>query len=409
MLARGSRSDPPEDSVAAGLARVFRQLTGFIVLLALGLSVVLVLLVTSVRPDQSRYRTADEALELAHSGMVDQETGLRGYLLVADESLLSPYHAGVDVVSRENEVLGRQIGSDADLAPMLLDMRLAEQAWASEWASAVLDPAQRPKPEDEAAFLGRGKQLFDRYRDSEAALRDRLRSRRESLYTREGWLLLCGLGVTLVLGAGLMVVVVRQRRHLEEAVTAPVTDILAATEAVAQGHLGAELTPSGPRELRRIGESINQMRASLQEALDRRRVAQEQVERQAGQLSAILSMSREISGSLNLGYVLRTVAEVATTVSGFPRVVVWLADDESATTLHAAYDSGRAGGQPNPEVRVEQGVGVVGQAVRYGRTATSKEAGEPSVEVNPELGLVGAGRAAGRGRAGQRRDRAVGR
>ncbi len=35
-----------------------------------------------------------ETLQQALDGMVDQETGVRGYLLVGDEKFLEPYHTG---------------------------------------------------------------------------------------------------------------------------------------------------------------------------------------------------------------------------------------------------------------------------------------------------------------------------
>lgn len=367
-------------AVASALADVFRQLIVFVVVLGVFLAGVIGYLLGSIRPDQARYRSAARALELVHAAMLDQETGLRGYLLVEDAAFLTPYQNGVATVGRQDPVLDRNLQTDSRLAPLLLRMRVAEQAWSSGWASDVAAGHAPSESAARTAFYGQGKEAFDRYRDAEAALRARLWNRRDSLYAREGNLLVAALGLALVLAAAFMVVVTRQRRVLDRTVVGPVRDILAATEGVSRGDLSPPLDPAGPEEFRRIALSVNRMRSSLAEVERRRQAAQEQVELQAGQLSAILGMSREISGSLNLRYVMRTVGEVATSVSGFDRAVIWLAEESASAVFEDAYDSTRPDA-PSTGAGVEVGVGVVGQAVRYGRTATSNEHGEPSVEV----------------------------
>lgn len=373
-------------AVATALAHVFRHLIVFVVVLGVFLAGVIGYLLGSIRPEQARYRSAARALELVHAAMLDQETGLRGYLLVQDRAFLTPYRQGVATVGRQDPVLDRNLQADPRLAPLLLKMRLAEQAWSSGWATDVVTGNAPSESAGRAEFYARGKELFDHYRDAEVVLRSRLWARRDALYAREGDLLVMALALAVVLGAAFMVVVTRQRRVLERTLVGPVRDILAATEGVSRGDLSPQLVPAGPEEFRRIAVSVNRMRLSLADVERRRQAAQEQVELQAGQLSAILGMSREISGSLNLRYVLRTVGEVATGVSGFDRAVVWLADGDTSGVFEDAYDSNQPDA-PSTGAAVEIGVGVVGQAVRYGRTATSNERGEPSVEVRHDESL----------------------
>jgi diguanylate cyclase (GGDEF)-like protein len=373
--------------IAEGLDRVFRQLMVLFALLALMLAAVFSYLIGSIRPDLDRYRESDRSLDLAHAAMIDQETGLRGYLLMQDPSFLEPYRAGVKAAAAENQNLARLLGTDSTLAPLLLTMRVSQQAWQSEWAATVANGGLPTGAGALRTFNDRGKNLFDDYRASEAALRDEVWERRNALYAREGWVLGGGFGATVALGCLLLAAVLRNRRRLKESVVPPVVAIESATEAIARHDLTAHLVPTGPTEFRRIAEAINTMRDALAEARDQERADQERIAIQAGQLRNILAMSREISGSLNLRYVLRTVASSAATVSGFSRVIVWLSDDETSKTLSAAYDSRTLDGAPVEDLRVELGVGVVGQAVRYGRTATENEARQSSVEVHPEHSL----------------------
>ena len=369
--------------IADRVNRVFRRLLALTVLLGVVLAALFSYNLLILRPDQNRYEDGARALQLAHAAMIDQETGLRGYLLVRDDVFLQPYRDGVGETRREDAVLGRTLGSDPDTAPALLDMRVAQQSWTSEWASVV---ASGNAPTDRSAldrFLLTGKSLFDQYRTKELVLSDNVRSRQDGLDHRRGLALIFGLVAVVVFAAILFEEMLRKRRNLRDAIVEPVADIIAATGSLAAGDLESPVVIHGPGEFARIGQSIERLRDSLADARVRDDVYQQTIEMQAGQLRSILTMSREITGSLNLRYVLRTVALSAASVSGFPRARVWLIDPSNAGLLNLAHDStGEC-----PGVTAEIGIGVVGQAVRYGRPATENDGDEASVEVHPERPL----------------------
>jgi diguanylate cyclase (GGDEF)-like protein len=387
MQFRKAGGDADVASIAEGVNRAFRQVMVMIVALALLLAAVFLYLMGSIRPDQQRYRVVAHALALAHSAMIDEESGLRGYLLVRDPAIIDSYRRAAKTVAKEYATLDDLVGADRQMAPLLLTMRVAGQAWDSEWARTVLAGRVPTDAPSLTAFYGRGNELFEAYRTAEVALEDRVQGRRDSLYTQQGRMLASGLAATVLLGGFVVAVAVRQRRRLTSAVLRPVGSILSATEAIARMDLDVELKPSGPAEFRQIAESITRMRDALSESLYHELAAQERVEAQTEQLRTILAMSREISGSLHLAYVLDAVAEAATRVSGFPRVVIWFTDDDSGSTLSGVYDSTAAHGVPVEELKAELGVGVVGQAVRYGRPATTHESGESTVEFHPERSL----------------------
>jgi CHASE3 domain sensor protein len=384
------REQPPDEaqSLAEGVNRDFRRLIAATALLALLGVGVLGYVLGSLRPDEQRYRSGAKAVELADTGMLDQETGLRGYLLTRDRVFLQPYEQGSAAVTSGNASIERYLGADPAVAPLILDMRVAQQAWISQWAVVV---AEGRAPADSGAslksFVAQGKSLFDAYRAKEALLNNRVQSRRDAVFTREEIALVAGLGAVLALELGLAAAMYRQRQTLRRVVVRPVASIVAATEAIATGDLTSELVPEGPSEFRRIGRSILTLRDALEEGRSRDADYREKIEAQSAQLRSILAMSREISGSLNLRYVLRTVGKAATGVSGFPRAIIWLAEDESGKTLCARFDTAAPDGALLDEATAEVGVGVVGQAVRYGRIATETEGEEPAVEVHPERAL----------------------
>jgi CHASE3 domain sensor protein len=260
---RSHTSTEKSDGVADRLARAFHQLIATLVVLGLLLGALFGYVLGSVLPAQLRYASGDRAVQSAHEAMIDQETGLRGYLLVHDKSFLQPYRSGLEAVATQDAAASDALGSDAVMAPLLLDMRVAQQQWISQWAVVVA--AGRAPTQDAAlkAFLFQGKDLFDAYRVRESRLAASIQTKREALQRRLVLAFGLGLGVLIVVAAGLACVVTRQRRLLGAMLVAPVAGIVAATEKIAKGDLGTRVELDGPLEFRQIGTSVNAMGDAL--------------------------------------------------------------------------------------------------------------------------------------------------
>ena len=381
---RKTSRDSGIPSIADDVNLVFGRVIAMVVVCALALATVFVYLIGSIRPDQGRYRSAATDLALAHAAMIDGESSLRGYLLVRDTALLDGYRRSAATVTNEFDALNGLLAADRQMAPLLLTLRVAAQAWESEWARAVVTGDAGADRRSIADLYTRGTSLFEAYRAAEVALGARLQARRDALFFQQDRLLAAGLVSTIVLAAVVVALSVRQRRRLEDAVVEPVVGILSATEAIARLDLDVRLEPDGPAEFRRIAEGITRMRDALAESRYHELAGQERIEAQADQLRAILAMSREISGSLDLGSVLESVASAASRISGFPEARVWLADDPTGRTLSCVYDAAAEHGIPAPGLAAEMGVGVVGHAVRYGRMASADESGRPDVDFQTE-------------------------
>ena len=247
---RAMAATEPE-GVSDRLAHAFHQLIVGLILVGLLLGALFGYVVGSVLPAQVRYASGDRAVQLAHDAMIDQETGLRGYLLVGDEHFLEPYLSGVKALRKQDAAANNALGSDTVMAALLLEMRVAQQAWISQWAFVV---AADKAPTDRGqltAFLFQGKSLFDAYRVRELRLSDSIELRKEVLQRREGLAFGVGLGILAVVAAGFAVVVTRQRRLLRDMLVAPVAAIVAATGQIAMGDLATRVEPQGPLEFRR--------------------------------------------------------------------------------------------------------------------------------------------------------------
>jgi diguanylate cyclase (GGDEF)-like protein len=111
------------------------------------------------------------------------------------------------------------------------------------------------------------------------------------------------------------------------------------------------------------------MTESLAEARAISEAREAELAEQADRLDRVLTMSREVAGSLNLTYVLRAVATSTLSLAPFYRMVVWLLDEADAR-LRAAYDSATMGDGVSDAADIELGRDLVGQAAKYGRTMT---------------------------------------
>jgi diguanylate cyclase (GGDEF)-like protein len=354
-------------SLSRRLARAF---------VAIGVLIALTLIVTGAcfaavlghyEPAIHELLAGGTAINEAHDGMLDEETGLRGFLITGDTVFLAPYYQG------EGELLygdtaSLPLASDAGLVGPIVEMRVAQQRWISEWATPAL--AFETTHGDAAAvqtFLLSGKSLFDAYRATNTSVSIQVDADLAATQAAEHDVVLVGLGIvlsTLVVAVG---VARRQHRALRTAVVVPITDLLATMRTVGAGDLTARPSGIGPPELRDVATELGHMTDAL--AAERSRIAAIEVESrsQAARLELIVHVGREISGSMSLRYVAESVSKAALSISGFATATMWLIDD-ARRELSSVYRT-----HMDPEAGVDHdslvlGDGLVGRAGQFGRT-----------------------------------------
>ena len=310
-------------------------------------------------PDFEQSRLGIRAENAAFAAMLDEENGLRGYLMTRDVRFLEAYARGQDGLVRANEALTTQVGAIPELGVPMLVARLAQERFDERWAKAAADTQSGGVDPSMIA----GKELFDAYRKDRAAFAAALDRHSERLFLRAQRLLAAQVALLLTVFSAVLLIAQHQHRALRASVVAPVAALLRHIGRVRDGRLEASVDPAGPRELRQLGEGLNDMvraLASAHEVATSRDVALSQ---HSGRLRQILDASREFSESLNLKYVVRAVRESSMAVGGYKRVIVWLMDHEQKRLVDGDDNTSTVGAV----APVEVGQGVAGRAAKSGR------------------------------------------
>ncbi|CAO5156893.1 histidine kinase [Frankia sp. AiPs1] len=216
------------------------------------------------------------------ASVVDEETGLRGYLLQGTPEYLQPYVVGRQEEQRHLTELHRYLAGRPELLAEVaaLDQRIG--AWHSGYADGALAAvrAQGAAAADKVP-LARGKTLFDQVRSGADGLETTLRARalkaREDVHSAVRFLVVA----LFVAAASLVALFAVIFWALRVWVTRPIESIGRDARTVASGHLDHVVEPAGPPELVALAADVESMRQQLLGELGFARDARGEVETQA--------------------------------------------------------------------------------------------------------------------------------
>jgi serine phosphatase RsbU (regulator of sigma subunit)/CHASE3 domain sensor protein len=261
-------------SLRARVATVLAGLTA--VLLVVGLVTTLAVQRTREldRDLRSRLQPASDAVQSLESAYLDQETGVRGYLLGHDASFLVPYDDGTAAAAHDVSVIRRNF-TDPVVTADLDKVVALHQQWLTDSVRPQLDAARGVSvtAAEVSAAAETGKVDFDKIRaaiqvmqsDAKQTL-DRARDSAEAASRRVFYAL--GVGA-----AALLVAIVVTGWLLRRWVLTPTLSLQHQLRQVADGGYGVHITPSGPPELAAVGADAELMRERIVTELDRSRQA----------------------------------------------------------------------------------------------------------------------------------------
>lgn len=321
------------------------------------------------------------AINQAHVGMLDEETGLRGFIITGDPLFLAPYHQGEDELLA-GDTVALVLASHPDLVGAIVSMRVAQEDWVSAWATPALTFAgEHANDATVESFLLSGKNLFDAYRITNSAASTAVNEDIAREQTQEHDVVLSALALAAALLALAIAVARRNHRALRVALVVPITNLLDTMRQVTAGDLSARPSGIGPPELRDVAIELGRMTDALAAERSRIIAIEAEASSQATRLGLIVNVGREITGSLNLRYVAESVSKAAISISGFATARMWMIDDDRRE-LSSVYQTHVDLGQSVDRDSLQLGEGLVGRAGQFGRTLSTQMEGSLATEYS---------------------------
>ncbi|MEV7560785.1 ATP-binding protein [Streptomyces sp. NPDC089795] len=235
-----------------------------------------------------------DALRL-ETALLDQETGVRGYLLADERELLEPYERGLvnerTAAARLATVLDGEAGVRGDLAAV----EEAARVWRDEFAIPAITSVDSGSP---PPSLQTGKDRFDEVRRRITAQQERLDRIQSEARTTFGEArtqrdhILLAIIVAFLLAGGCLAVL------LHVGVLRPLALVRTTSQRVADGAFEEEIPLRGPSDLRALARAVEAMRHRTVAELNASRRNAERLDRTAAALDAQAAELRRSNAEL---------------------------------------------------------------------------------------------------------------
>jgi signal transduction histidine kinase/CheY-like chemotaxis protein/CHASE3 domain sensor protein len=223
------------------------------------------------------------------TGMLNEETGVRGFVNTADRQFLEPYDTGRGQVAQAENVLGAEVGPG--MRPQLIRVENSVDDWQT-WATArVAAVTARGTPSIDIVQSAIGKQLFDTFRSDAQALNAQIAAafasaRAQARAQSSGVVATTAITSVLVIAVLLILAVIVYRSTLR-----PLAALFRSASALAIGEL-AEIPPiRSDNEVGRLGRALASWKRTQLERLTLVKTANELSTRV--ELSEILDLGSE--------------------------------------------------------------------------------------------------------------------
>jgi signal transduction histidine kinase len=223
--------------------------------------------------------------EKLNNAMVNQQTGMRGFVLTGDESELATFQSGR---SEEDALYAAMVPLLGDLPEIRAQLELVRST-AAQWRAEVADRAiaevRANGPEAAQLLLTQvAGTRFETVRAEIAQLQAEVLEVRNiavDAVSKSGnllvYLLIGAAIVVLLTGIGLIMM-------LHRTVTRPVTDLATQVRAVASGAYNTDISGEGPPEIMRLASDVNSMRRQIATDLDAVNKVRQEIEAVNAQL-----------------------------------------------------------------------------------------------------------------------------
>ncbi|WP_063627989.1 sensor histidine kinase [Actinospica robiniae] len=214
----------------------------------------------------NRVSPARTALVDMEGALIDEETGVRGYLLSGEEDFLEPYTQGQAQESADTaQIKTLLVGHQADLVD-LASLQQAVSAWRNDYAVPFIAAARAGKTVDPDEIAA-SKTAFDHLRAQFMKAEKDLEAERSADVANLAHLDRVRDGAFIAMLIVVLAAVCLIAGLVQATVIRPLNRLRLEAEAVQEGSFDVPLTATGPREVRVLASALEAMRIRLTRAL----------------------------------------------------------------------------------------------------------------------------------------------
>jgi signal transduction histidine kinase len=214
-----------------------------------------------------------QALEL-DAGVINEETGVRGYALSAAASFLQPYVSGLaeqrDAAARLRTLLTSLPAARSDLA--VVNRRIAY--WHTRYAGPTIAAVRTSGKPVISPAIGQGKAEFDAIRAAISAMQRSISRFRHQSIANLNRAVAALETVIIVIGAVLLAIVALFALAIRRAVERPIAQLAVDARLVSEGDFGHAVRAGGCRETQDLGADVDRMRERIAAELAASRAAE---------------------------------------------------------------------------------------------------------------------------------------
>ncbi|MFF4169538.1 ATP-binding protein [Streptomyces sp. NPDC001744] len=197
------------------------------------------------------------------SAVLNQETGIRGYGLTGSPDFLTPYREGVvEQKARDAQLSGLIRGERSALAD-LTAVRKAVATWQERIARPIAAAPPGASSPLAVARAEEGRKTFDAVRAALNGQQERLSAERTGTKNDLMAMMEVRNWVFSAIGVFIVLLTVLIFEGLRRGINEPLDRLGADARVITGGDFEHPITPSGPADLRRLGEEVDSMRRRL--------------------------------------------------------------------------------------------------------------------------------------------------
>lgn len=203
-------------------------------------------------------------------GLVDQELGLRGYVLTGEPAFLDSYRDGRSSTDTALEKLRALLGDEPLLRSAVDDVAASMSRWQTEVAAPQLEAATDARGSEGTGLVDSapGSALFESARADIRELDALVNTRQAEALARLRVAQQRLVYTAVAAAAAALLLTIGVAWLLNRWIGRPIEGLLTSVDSVASGTLDADIPQSGPRELAALGHNVDHMRRRLLAELD---------------------------------------------------------------------------------------------------------------------------------------------